>query len=283
MSTDGLKGALALVTGAARGQGRAHAEMLAAAGATVIACDCCGTGGFEHLLPYPPSRPEELEETAARVRALGAECHPLLTDVRDEWTLRRAARAADIDLDAVDVLIGNAGIDIPGDIASLPAESWQAVLDVNLTGAWASVKAVVGGMRERRRGRIVLIAAADGRRGAVGRHAFAAAKWGVIGLTKSLALDLGRDGITVNAVCPSRVRTPLLENAAALAASATSSLHPTFAEAADDWRRSGVLPSDWSSPAEISRVVRYLLSDGALHVTGVALDVSHGQSARNTT
>lgn len=264
---------VALVTGAARGQGRAHAVRLARDGADLVLVDLAGP---LHA-PYPPAGPADLAETARLVAATGRRVLARRADVRDAAQLTAVVEEATAELGVVDVAVAGAGIAGGGPAADLPAEDWDAVVDTNLTGVWNTVRAVLPGMAAARRGAIVLVGSANGGLKAPPHLAhYAAAKHGVGGLVRALAAELGPLGIRVNAVHPTAVDTAMIHNEAtyrlfgvadrAGAAAAFAGLHP--------------LGVPWVQPEDVSAAVAFLVSAEARFVTGVGLPVDAGLSAR---
>ncbi len=267
-----LAGKAALVTGAARGIGRATAVELARQGADVALLDIAEPDAIPELRGYRLASRDELEEAARLARAEGARALPLVADVRDWDGMRRAAERAarEFGRGGLDVLVANAAIAINGKLARHDPAAWRAQLDVNLTGTLNTVQAALPELR-RPGGRIVLVTSVQARTGSVESGAYAATKWGMTGLMKSLAGELGPEGITVNAVAPTAVDTPMIrrardENADANARTATP--------------RSGhALPVDVLEPKEIATAIAFLAGPGAGFVSGITLDVNAGRSA----
>ncbi len=198
-----------LVTGAARGQGRSHAVGFAEEGARVVVCDVVKD---IDSVPYEMGSREDLDATVALVKEAGQECLAVEADVRDGRQLDDVV-AQGIELfGAIDVLVANAGIASISTIAEMTDDQWQTMVDINLSGVFKSIRAVIPHMVERGRGRIVATSSIVGRLGAPNIADYVAAKWGVIGLVKSAALELADKGITVNAVAPTSVNTRMIQN-----------------------------------------------------------------------
>jgi 2-hydroxycyclohexanecarboxyl-CoA dehydrogenase len=238
----------ALVTGGASGIGAATCRRLAAEGARVAVTDMNLAGA---------------QEVADEI---GGSAYEL--DVRSEESIRAAIGGTESDLGPIDVLVNNAGYDEWGFFTNTDPDLWDRVLAVNLRGVIAVTAAVLPGMQERRRGRIVNTASEAGRVGSSGSAIYSAAKAGVIGFTKALAIENGRYGITVNAVAPGPIETPLLM----AAPEAFGDLGKRLVEnmvGSTNLRRLG-------QPEEVAAAITFLASDDASYVTGQALGVSGG-------
>jgi NAD(P)-dependent dehydrogenase (short-subunit alcohol dehydrogenase family) len=264
-----LAGKAALVTGAARGIGRATAIELARQGADVALLDIADPDAIPELRGYRLASRAELEEAARLVRAEGARALPLVADVRDWDGTRRAAERAAREFGGLDAVVANAAVAIDGKLARREPAAWRAMLDVNLTGTLNTVQAALPVLR-RPGGRIVLVTSVQARTGSVASGAYAATKWGVTGLMKSLAAELGPEGVTVNAVAPTAVDTPMIQRDAEGAGNA----HPCVAHPGH------ALPVGVLEPKEIAAAIAFLAGPGAGFVSGTTLDVNAGRSAQ---
>lgn len=206
MSAD-LQGRVALVTGGARGVGREVALGLAEAGADVALIDRCATPG---TTPYPGASSEDLQETQAIVQALGRRCLAVQADVTDLPGMTAAVDRAVQQLGRLDIVVANAGIFTWGRLWELTEHQWDETIAVNLKGVWITLKATVPHLIAQRSGRIVCVSSTAGLRGCPNISHYAASKHGVIGLARSLAMEVGGFGVTVNAVCPSRMKTRMV-------------------------------------------------------------------------
>jgi SDR family mycofactocin-dependent oxidoreductase len=267
-----LEGRVALVTGAARGQGREHALTLSRAGASVVAIDICAQ---LPTVPYPLATPEDLAETERLVAAAGGRCLPVVADVRDLEGLTAAVDAAVADLGRLDVVVANAGIaqGLPEQEVASVAEIWADYVAVNLTGAWNTVQATKQHLRAAGGGSIVIISSTSGlkgmSRGDVRSDAYTAAKHGLVGVMRAAANELGPEGIRVNTVHPTAISTPMVENDA-MARWVEANVH-RVAGGFGDAMHAGRIES-----RDIAEAVLFLASDAARFVTGVALPVDAG-------
>jgi SDR family mycofactocin-dependent oxidoreductase len=266
-----LQGRVAFVTGAARGQGRAHAVRMALEGADVIACDVCGPVA---TTKYAAATPADLQETASLVTAQGRRCIVDQVDVRELNALEAFVAHSVGQFGRLDVVIVNAGILSAGFLWELSEEQWQTMIDVNLTGAWKTLKVTVpyliaGG----RGGSIILTSSVAGLRGTPFTGHYAAAKHGVVGLCRTLANELGRYDIRVNTVHPAGVDTLMVTDPDLLAmiASHRDTLAPIFMNS---------LPHQSMSPDDVAAAVAWLASDEARYVTGAQLPVDFGTLSR---
>jgi SDR family mycofactocin-dependent oxidoreductase len=270
-----LTGQVALVTGAARGQGRSHAIELAAAGADIIAFDICQPVASA---PYPLATPEDLALTVAEVEKYDRRALPVEGDTRSSADLDAAVATGLAEFGRIDILIANAGIWALGKLWELTDEQWQEVVDINLTGAWRSLKAVVPTMISARRGSIVLTASVNGFEAGAGMSHYVAAKHGVLGLMRNAALELGPYNIRCNAVCPGIVDTRMndWQGAYDMMAGGPGGTPGDRQYAAYNW--SALAGRGLLRPSTISKAVVWLASDDAIDVTGVALPVDGGHS-----
>ncbi|WP_232667164.1 mycofactocin-coupled SDR family oxidoreductase [Pseudonocardia sp. TRM90224] len=273
-----LDGKVALITGGARGQGRSHAVTLAGAGADIVVCDIAEPIGS---VPYALSSAADLAETVAQVEKVGRRCVAVPADVRVQAELDAVVGRAVAELGHVDILLANAGIASYGPIAEMSGAQWQDMIDVNLTGVFNSFRAVVPHMIERRSGRIVATSSIVARMGATNSGHYAAAKWGVLGLVKSLALEVKQFGITVNAVLPSGVNTPMLDNPAMYAVFRPDLENPTRDDVKEMFDDNSAIEG-LLDPVEVSNAILFLVSDAGRHLSGEAITMSGGMSAGMT-
>ncbi len=274
-----MPGKVALISGAARGQGRAHALTLAAAGADIVAIDSCAPIPSAE---YPMPAPEDLRRTGKAVEELDRRVLTRQVDIRDQTALEAVVADAVTEFGGIDIVCANAAIVSVGRSWELTDEQWQLTLDVDLTGTWRTVKTVIPSMIERGRGgSIIMTASVAGTQGMPNLGAYVAAKHGVMGLMKTMANELGPFGIRVNAVQPGVVRTPIVEHNPSLLGLFRPDLPaPTLADAEEGLRSIGSLPVAWLEPDEVSAAVLYLASDAARHVTGISIPVDAGAITR---
>ena len=262
-------GKVAFITGAAHGQGRATALALAREGARILGFDLARPLSYPG---YAMGSPDELESLAAACRELGSECLTLTGDVRDDGAVTRAVDAAIARFGRIDILFNNAGICAYGLAHELTEEAWDAMLDINLKGAWLVARRVIPVMMRQRSGVIINNSSIAGLRGMGRLSHYAASKWGLTGLTKSWAIELAPYSIRVNSIHPTGVNTPMNDGLAAL-----EGLTPQ--EIAE--RSAGnLLPVPWIEPEDVANAVLYLASDRARFVTGAPLVIDAGLLTR---
>ncbi|GBG35771.1 dehydrogenase [Mycobacterium montefiorense] len=264
-----LKGKVALITGAARGQGRAHAVRLATDGADVIAVDLCAQ---IDSVRYALATPEDLAATVKLVEDTGARIVAKQSDVRDRASLSAAVQAGIDELGRLDIVVANAGI--------APMQSgddgWRDVIDVNLTGVYNTIKAAIPTMvAQGTGGSIVLISSSAGLAGVgsadAGSVGYAAAKHGVVGLMRVYANLLASQMIRVNSLHPSGVETPMINN------EFTREWLAKMAAATDTPGAMGnAMPVETLDVEDIANAVAWLVSDQARYITGVTLPVDAG-------
>ena len=274
-----LAGKVAIITGAARGQGRSHAVRLAEEGADIVAVDICSQ---IDSVAYPMSTPEDLQETVRQVERLDRRILAHQADVRDGEALRRIAAEAVVELGPIDVVVGNAGIFSQASLTwELSDAQWHDTLGVNLTGYFELVRAVVPGMIEARRGgSIIFTSSLLGTKGAWHMSHYAAAKHGVIGLMQCLAHELAPHMIRVNTVNPTMVYTPMIDNDSAYRLFRPDLEAPTLEDFAVPSQEANLLPVPWIEAVDISNAIVWLASDEARYVTGTALPVDAGAAAK---
>lgn len=286
IGTGKLEGKVAFVTGAARGIGRATTLTLAREGADIFALDIASPDTFKDTLGYALATPEELQQTQQLVQETGRRCLTMQADVRNMTQMRGAVERSINELGKVDIMVANAGILPRVPLVEVTDELWANTIGVNLTGVGNSVRAVVPHMISRKSGRIVAVASAHGRYGAAQRHVYTASKWGVIGLVKSLALELSEHGISVNAVSPGFTRTGMAQNPEQYQSLRPDLANPTYEDVVPaiiaSRKEQNLLPIALLEPEDIANGILYLVSDAARYVTGVALDITAGENAHYT-
>lgn len=273
-----VEGKVALITGAARGMGRAHCLRLAEEGADIVAVDLAAP---VPSVPYDMATPEDLDETARLVEALGRNVLARRADVRDQAALDDVVAEATTTLGGIDIAVANAGVSAVGRAWEFSEEQWRDVIDINLTGVWHTAKAVIPSMIEARRGgAIVLVSSTGGLKGLPHTGPYTAAKHAVVGLMRTLANELGSYRIRVNTVNPTTVDTPMVMN---------DTMYRIFRPDLEAPGRSdmevvapvlNVLPVAWIDPVDVANAVLWLCSDEARYVTGVALPVDAGATIK---
>jgi len=267
--SNGLQGRVAFITGAAHGQGRATALALAREGVHIAALDVA------RPLPYPGyvlGSQSDLDSLAAECGKLNVKCLPLVTDVRDDAGVTNAVEQAKQTLGRIDILFNNAGICAYGLAHELTEDAWNAMLDINLKGAWIVARRVIPHMISQRAGVIINNSSVAGLRGMARLSHYAASKWGLVGLTKSWALELAPHGIRVVSIHPTGVNTPMNDGLAALEGATTQEIAERSA--------GNLLPVPWIEPSDVAEAVVYLASDRARFITGSQFVIDAGLLSR---
>ncbi|WP_420129216.1 mycofactocin-coupled SDR family oxidoreductase [Longimicrobium sp.] len=264
-----LSGRVAFVTGAAHGQGRATALALAKAGASIAAYDVA------RALEYPGygmGTSAELDSLVGEIEALGSACAVFAGDVRDDEAITRAVDAVVGRFGRIDILFNNAGICGYGLAHELTEEAWDAMVDINLKGAWLVARRVIPVMIAQKSGVIVNNSSIAGLRGMGRLSHYAASKWGLTGLTKSWAIELAPHGVRVNSIHPTGVNTPMNDGLAWLEGKTPEQIAEASA--------GNLLPVPWIEPEDVAEAVLYLVSDRARYVTGTQLVLDAGLLTR---
>jgi (+)-trans-carveol dehydrogenase/(-)-trans-carveol dehydrogenase len=272
--TGRVAGKVAFITGAARGQGRSHAIRLAQEGADIIAIDAC-----EDMpgMPYAGATEADLAQTVKAVEALDRRIVASKADVRDYEGLKMALDDGVAQLGRLDIVSANAGIgSSPYPAADLAEQTWRDMIDVNLTGVWHTAKAAIPHLRAAGGGAMVLTSSAAGLQAYANIAHYVSAKHGVVGLMRTLALELAPDFIRVNSIHPTQVDTPMIQNEATYRLFRPDLDHPTEADFEPASQAMNALPIPWVDPVDISNAVLFLASDEARYITGVALPVDAG-------
>ncbi|MEF8801839.1 MAG: mycofactocin-coupled SDR family oxidoreductase [Halolamina sp.] len=268
-----FSGQVAFVTGAGRGQGRSHAQHYASHGADVVLTDICEN---IETNPYELSTTDDLEETASIVEDAGQEALTIEMDVRNEDEVEAAVDDAVEEFGKIDILANNAGIFNAADMTEMDEQQWDEMIDTNLKGVWLCAKHVGQHFIDRGDGgKIVSTSSAAGLVGSPSAGHYVATKHGVLGLTKTLALELAEYDVNVNAICPTGVETPMISG---------------FMEAYGEemMEEMGALSGPWSvfddvemiAEEDISEAYMWLSSDAARYVTGIALPVDAGMTSK---
>ncbi len=273
-----LDNKVAFITGAARGQGRAHAIRMAEEGADIIGVDICSQIGS---VPYPLGTMAELEETAAAVEKLDRRMVIAKADVRDLDQMTAAVQQGVAELGRLDIVSSNAGIWSAGLFTDMPDETYRDMIDVQMHGAYYACKATVPTLIEQGQGgSIILTSSVAGLKGFPNQVHYNMAKHAVVGLMRSLANELAPHFIRVNSVHPSSTLTPMIDNAAIHAAFAPGVQNAKLEDFGETFTAMNLLPIPWMQAVDISNAVLFLASDEARYITGVTLPVDAGFMAK---
>jgi SDR family mycofactocin-dependent oxidoreductase len=268
-----LDGKVALITGGARGQGRAHALTSAREGADVVLVDIADQ---LETVPYAMATADDLAETVRQVEALDRRALAVTADVRDQGQLDEAVSRGIAEFGKIDILIANAGIWTQGPFWELSEQSWDEMIGVNLTGVWKSAKAVAPHMIERQSGSIVITSSVNGLEPGMNYAHYVAAKHGVIGLMKNIALELAPHGVRCNSINPGAIKTPMTDHQGAwdMFAGHEGGTEADLIEGGYHFH--ALKGRTFLSPQVIADTALYLNSDLAAAVTGVTIPVDAG-------
>lgn len=264
-----LKNRVAFITGAAHGQGRAVALALAQEGARIVAFDVAKPLTYP---AYAMGSESDLDSLQREIEALDSWCLTIQGDVRSDDDVTRAVEKALVNFGRIDILFNNAGICAYGLADELTEEEWDAMLNINLKGAWLVARRVIPVMKRQGSGVILNNSSIAGLRGMNRLSHYAASKWGLVGLTKSWALELAPHGIRVNSIHPTGVNTPMNDGLAELEGTTTQEIAERSA--------GNLLPVPWVEPEDVSAMVLFLVSEKARYVTGAQFVLDAGLLTR---
>lgn len=270
-----LDGKVVFITGVARGQGRSHAIRFAEEGADIIGIDVVGPIAGS---TSPPATQADMDETVAAVEALDRRIVATKADVRSLAEVKQAVDAGVAQLGRLDVVIANAGVStFMGPAESLTEEAFVDMVDINLTGVWRSCAAAIPHIKAGGRGgSIIMTSSAAGLMAYANVGHYVAAKHGVVGLMRTLALELAPDHIRVNSIHPTTVDTPMVNNEATFKLFRPDLENPTADDFVEAAKVMNALPIGWVEAVDISNAMVWLASDEARYVTGVTLPVDAG-------
>ncbi len=261
-----LDGKVALITGAARGQGRSHAVRFAREGADIIAIDVCAQ---VKTVDYPTATTDDLTETVRRVEAAGRRILSIEADVRDYDALKQAADAGVAEFGRLDIVVANAGISTMAPTLEMSDEMWTTMIDVNLTGQWRTLKAAVPHIIAGGRGGSVVIPSSLAAQMTNANMAhYSSAKSGLVGLMRVLAKELAPHNIRVNTVHPTTVATDMVLNDVTFRLFRPDLESPTRDDFEKAARAVNALPVTMTEPEDITEAVLYLVADSGRYVTG---------------
>jgi len=280
-----LDGTVAVVSGAARGQGRAHAVRLAREGADIIAMDICADVETVH---YPLATPEDLCETVAQIERLGRRVAATQTDVRDATAVAAAIDDGVAALGRLDIVVANAGIAMYDAADTMSEQSWRDMIDTNLTGVWTVCRGSMPHMIDSERGgAMVLISSVAAHVGMLHLSHYSAAKTGLVGLMRALAVELAPHMIRVNTIHPTSVNTGMIINDATYdllvpgaGPAARDGADKVPADVLEAFKGINAMPVAWAEPEDISDAVLYLVADSGRYVSGTQLSVDAGAAAK---
>jgi (+)-trans-carveol dehydrogenase len=271
-----LDGKVAFITGAARGQGRAHAVKMAGEGADIIAVDACAKIG-----PYEGASIADFEETVRQVESLGRKIVWSQADIRDFDALADALEKGAAQLGRLDIVVANAAMSGVGALAvEMTPADWQEEIDVNLGGQFKTCKAAIPYLQAGGGGAIVITGSFAATNGLPHGASYCSAKHGVVGLMRVLANEHGRENIRVNTIHPSNVGTPMLLNQKTYNLFRPDLDNPTIEDFKEAAQRVHLLPVPYLEPEDIANAALFLVSDEARYITGVALPVDGGADAK---
>ncbi|CAN5837424.1 mycofactocin-coupled SDR family oxidoreductase [soil metagenome] len=273
-----LEGRVAFVTGAARGQGRAHAIRLAEEGADIIAVDVCGA--ISDTITYPPATAEELADTVRAVESTGRKVLAREVDIRDLAAQQQVVADGIEQFGRLDVLVANAGVLSWGRLFEMSEEQWDTVIEVNLSGTWRTIRAAVPAMIEAGNGgSIIIVSSSAGLKATPGNGHYSASKHGLVGLTNALAIEVGEFGIRVNSIHPYSIDTPMVEAEAMMEIfgkypAFLHSFSPMPYHPVNHNGKKGL--KEFMTPEEVSDVVAWLAADGSATISGSQIAVDRG-------
>jgi SDR family mycofactocin-dependent oxidoreductase len=273
-----LEGRVAFVTGAARGQGRAHAVRLASEGADIIAIDICGP--ISDTVTYPAATSEELADTVRAIESTGRKVLAREVDIRDLAAQQQVVADGIEQFGRLDIVVANAGILSWGRMFEMSEEQWDSVIDVNLNGTWRTVRAAVPAMIEAGNGgSIIIVSSSAGTKATPGNGHYSASKHGLVAITNALAIEVGEFGIRVNSIHPYSIDTPMVEPDAMME---IFSKYPAFLHSFKPMPYQPVNHDgkrglkEFMTPEEVTDVVLWLASDGSATVSGSQIAVDRG-------
>ncbi|WP_261166674.1 mycofactocin-coupled SDR family oxidoreductase [Microbacterium sp. Marseille-Q6965] len=274
-----VEGKVAFITGAARGQGRSHAIRLAQEGADIIALDICEAIPEN---PYSPATEEDLAETVRQVEALDRRIIAEKADVRDFEQVKAVVDRGVAELGRLDIVSANAGISgSPNRSEDIPDEEFVNMQEINLTGVWRTCKAAIPHIRAGGRGGSLILTSSDAGLFAYENIShYVAAKHGVVGLMRTLALELAPEMIRVNSIHPTTVDTDMVQNEAIYKLFRPDMDSPSKDDFAAAATQMNALPIPWVEAVDISNALLFLASDEARYITGVALPVDAGAAVK---
>lgn len=266
-----------MITGGARGMGRSHAVALAQAGADIALCDRCENSD---VVGYPLATEQDLSETAALVEATGRRCLAAKVDVTDRPALQTFVADVENTLGGIDIAVTSAGVSTIALLQDIAPAQWDEVIGTNLTGTFNTIAAVAPGMMKRNYGRIVTVSSMLGHSANFAQAAYVSSKWAVIGLTKAAAHDLVGYGITVNAVAPGTVDTPMTNNEFVFTTLRGDLEKPTRKDVESVYATLHLQHTPFLQPSEVTRAVLFLVHEDSAHITGTVLPIDAGATAR---
>jgi len=276
-----LDGKVAFVTGAARGQGRSHARRLAEEGAGIIAIDACATPGW---LSYDLASEADLARTVKEVEALGGAIIARRADVRDLGAVREVLDEGVAELGGrLDIVCANAAIiSQPAPTWEIDLAQWRELVDVNLTGVFVTLKAAIPHMiAAGNGGSIALTSSGAALISGAGLGDYKVTKAGVLSLTRTLACELAEHFIRVNALCPTAVDTPMIQNETLYRSFRPDLENPGREDVKAGFQTMNLLPIPWVDPVDVSNAIVWLASDAARYITGITLPVDAGNALKH--
>jgi SDR family mycofactocin-dependent oxidoreductase len=268
-----LDGKVAIVTGAARGQGRSHSETFAREGADIVAIDICEPTGRE--LPYELATQADLDETVARVEALGPRCLGVKADVRDSAQMDAAVERVVAELGRIDIVIANAGICTAQRWDGVDDEVWDQTLATNLTGVWRTIRPTIPHMIEAGGGAVVMTSSMAALRGQPGELPYSTAKAGLFGLMQTLSAELAPNMIRVNTISPGNTASPMF-HAQQFVDMFVGHENATLEELKFPSGAMTMMPIPWIEAQDVSNALLFLVSEEGRYITGINLSVDGG-------